>query len=164
MLLGVSQLRRGERLRGLRERGGLRRRRRGLRAQLVAGALERVEEARERGRERLEVAADVGGGCLRQRLQLGRLGLDRVRRAPDAATAAAALAARPARSWQFFALAKLGTEPELVDPDLTVVVADSVDEGLFLPPPPQPAARTTSPATSTAAATCFDLDVILLRS
>ncbi len=40
---------------------------------------------------------------------------------------------------------------------MIVVLADSVVEGLFVPPPPQPAARATSPATSTAAATCFDL-------
>ena len=81
---------------------------------------------------------------------------------PEAATAAAALAARPARSWQFFALAKLGVELELLEVVVTfalVVVADCVVEGEF-PPPPQPAATVTSPVTSAAAASCFGLGVM----
>ncbi len=80
----------------------------------------------------------------------------------DAASVLATFAPRSARSWQFFVLAKLGTEPELLEvvaPELVVgVLADGVVPGVrFLLPPPQPAARATSPATNSAAATCFDL-------
>jgi hypothetical protein len=82
----------------------------------------------------------------------------------DALTAAAALAARLARSWQFFALAKLGTEPEVVEvaADVVTVVLEvcvAAEDELFFAPPPHPAARVTNPARRMAAMTCFDLDV-----
>jgi hypothetical protein len=81
----------------------------------------------------------------------------------DAETALATFAASPARSWQFFALAKLGAEPELTetDTDLIVAVVECVAPGaLELLPPPQPAAAATSPARTMATAIRVGLDLI----